>query len=375
MIERTQESAIKSLIGSNKAIILMGARQVGKSTLLHSLLDGDESVLWLNGDDDDVRDMFRIISSTRLKAIVGNRKTVVIDEAQRIEDIGLRLKLITDQLPGVQVIATGSSSFELSSKVNEPLTGRKRELKLFPLSFREMVSHTSFLEERRMIPHRLIYGYYPEVVCSPSNEKVVLKELTDSYLYKDLLSFDTLRKPDVIVRLLKALALQIGSQVSYNELSSLLGLSSKTVEKYLDILEKSYIIFRLGSFSRNMRNELKLSRKIYFWDLGIRNALIGNMAPLENRNDTGALWENFLIAERMKYNSYSNSFAQSYFWRTKDQSEVDYLEEEDGNLSAYEFKWNPAKSKTKCPASFAAAYPSSTYRVITPDNIEEFIKL
>ena len=375
MIERTQESAIKSLIGSNKAIILMGARQVGKSTLLHSLLDGDDSVLWLNGDDDDVRELFRSISSTRLKAIVGNRKTVVIDEAQRIEDIGLRLKLITDQMPGVQVIATGSSSFELSSKVNEPLTGRKRELKLFPLSFREMVSHTSFLEERRMIPHRLIYGYYPEVVCNPSNEKVVLKELTDSYLYKDLLSFDTLRKPDVIVRLLKALALQIGSQVSYNELASLLGLSSKTVEKYLDILEKSYIIFRLGSFSRNMRNELKLSRKIYFWDLGIRNAVIGNMAPLENRNDTGALWENFLIAERMKYNSYSNSFAQSYFWRTKDQSEIDYLEEEDGNLSAYEFKWNPAKSKTKCPASFAAAYPSSTYRVITPDNIEEFIEL
>ena len=375
MIERTQESAIKSLIGSNKAIILMGARQVGKSTLLHSLLDGDESVLWLNGDDDDVRDMFRIISSTRLKAIVGNRKTIVIDEAQRIEDIGLRLKLITDQLPGVQVIATGSSSFELSSKVNEPLTGRKRELKLFPLSFRELVSHTSFLEEHRMIPHRLIYGYYPEVVCSPSNEKVVLKELTDSYLYRDLLSFDTLRKPDVIVRLLKALSLQIGSQVSYNELASLLGLTSKTVEKYLDILEKSYIIFRLGSFSRNMRNELKLSRKIYFWDLGIRNAVIGNMAPLENRNDTGALWENFLIAERMKYNSYSNSFAQSYFWRTEDQSEIDYLEEEDGGLSAYEFKWNPAKSKTKCPASFAAAYPSSTYKVITPDNIEEFIKL
>ena len=375
MIERTQESAIKSLIGSNKAIILMGARQVGKSTLLHSLLDGDESVLWLNGDDDDVRDMFRIISSTRLKAIVGNRKTVVIDEAQRIEDIGLRLKLITDQLPGVQVIATGSSSFELSSKVNEPLTGRKRELKLFPLSFRELVSHTSFLEEHRMIPHRLIYGYYPEVVCSPSNEKVVLKELTDSYLYRDLLSFDTLRKPDVIVRLLKALSLQIGSRVSYNELASLLGLTSKTVEKYLDILEKSYIIFRLGSFSRNMRNELKLSRKIYFWDLGIRNAVIGNMAPLENRNDTGALWENFLIAERMKDNSYSNSFAQSYFWRTKDQSEIDYLEEEDGGLSAYEFKWNPAKSKTKCPASFAAAYPSSTYKVITPDNIEEFIKL
>ncbi|MGM9788185.1 MAG: ATP-binding protein [Candidatus Cryptobacteroides sp.] len=372
MITRTQESTIKALLGSNKAIILIGARQVGKSTLLHSILDGDKTVLWLNGDDDDVREMFENISSTRLKAIIGDKNTVVLDEAQRIENIGLRIKLITDQIPGVQVIATGSSSFELSSKVNEPLTGRKRELKLFPLSFNEMVSHTSFLEEQRMIPHRMIYGYYPEVVCSPANEKVVLKELTDSYLYRDILSFDTLRKPDVIVRLLKALALQIGSQVSYNELASLLGLTSKTVEKYLDILEKSYIIFRLGSFSRNMRNELKMSRKIYFWDLGIRNVLIGNMSSLENRNDVGALWENFLIAERMKNSNYSNSFAQSYFWRTKDQSEIDYLEEEDGKLNAYEFKWNPAKSKAKCPASFAAAYPYSSYKVITPDNIEEF---
>lgn len=353
----------------------MGARQVGKSTLLHSVLGMDDTVLWLNGDDDDVREMFKSITSTRLRAIIGNRKTVVIDEAQRIENIGLRIKLITDQMPGIQVIATGSSSFELSSKINEPLTGRKRELKLFPLSFNEMVSHTSFMDEHRMIPHRMIYGYYPEVVGSPSNERIVLKELTDSYLYRDILSFDSLRKPDVIVRLLKALALQIGSRVSYNELASLLGLSSKTVEKYLDILEKSYIIFRLASFSRNMRNELKFSRKVYFWDLGVRNAVIGNMSSLENRNDVGALWENFLISERMKTISYSNSFAQSYFWRTKDKSEIDYLEETDGKLSAFEFKWNPAKALTKCPASFASAYPDASYKVITPDNIEEFIKL
>lgn len=351
----------------------MGARQVGKSTLLHSLLDGDDSVLWLNGDDDDVREMFREISSTRLRTIIGNKSTVVIDEAKRIENIGLRLKLITDQMPDVQVIATGSSSFELSSKVNEPLTGRKRELKLFPLSFSEMVSHTSFLDEHRMIPHRMIYGYYPEVVNNPADERAVLKELTESYMYRDVLSLETLRKPDVIVRLLKALSLQIGNQVSYNELGSLVGLDSKTVEKYLDILEKSYIIFRIGSFARNMRNELKSSRRIYFWDLGVRNAVIGNMAPLENRNDTGALWENFLISERMKVNSYSNSFAQSYFWRTKDQNEIDYIEEQDGQLNAYEFKWNPNKSKTKCPASFAEAYPSSAYKVITPENIEEFL--
>lgn len=374
MIERTLENTVKSLLGTHKAIVLMGARQVGKSTLVHSLLDSSDSVLWLNGDDDDVREMFRNISSTRLKAILGEKKTVVIDEAQRIENIGLRLKLITDQMPGVQVIATGSSSFELSSKINEPLTGRKRELKLFPLSFNEMVSHTSFLDEHRMIRHRMIYGYYPEVVNSPSEERVILKELTESYLYRDILSLDSLRKPDTIVKLLKALSLQIGSQVSYNELSSLVGIDSKTIERYIDILEKSYIVFRLGSYARNMRNELKSSRKIYFWDLGIRNAVIGNMAPLENRNDVGALWENFLITERMKINSYSGSFAQSYFWRTKDQSEIDYLEELDGSLSSYEFKWNPSKSKTKCPESFAKAYPASTYKVITPDNIEEFLK-
>lgn len=373
MIARTLETTVKSILGTRKAIVLMGARQVGKSTLVHSLLDSSDSVLWLNGDDDDVREMFRNINSTRMKAIIGEKKTVVIDEAQRIENIGIRLKLITDQMPEVQVIATGSSSFELSSKINEPLTGRKRELKLFPLSFNEMTSHTTFLDEHRMIPHRMVYGYYPEVVSSPSEERVILKELTESYLYRDILSLDSLRKPDTVVKLLKALSLQIGSQVSYNELSSLLGIDSKTIEKYIDILEKSYIVFRLGSYARNMRNELKSSRKIYFWDLGIRNAVIGNMAPLENRNDVGALWENFLITERMKKNSYSGSFAQSYFWRTKDQSEIDYLEELDGSLSSYEFKWNPSKSRTKCPESFTKAYPVSTYNVITPDNIEEFL--
>lgn len=373
MIKRAQSEKIKSLIGSGKAITLMGARQVGKSTILHSLLDGDSSVLWLNGDDDDVREMFRNMTSTRLKTIIGNRKTVVIDEAQRINEIGLRMKLITDQIPWVQVIATGSSSFELSSKVNESLAGRKRELKLFPLTFSEMVKHTSFLDERRMVSHRMIYGYYPEVVTRPSEEKIVLKELTDSYLYKDLLAMDRLQKPDVLVRLLKALSLQIGNQVSYNELGQLLGVDPKTVEKYIDVLEKSYIIFRLGSFSRNLRNELKMTRKVFFWDLGIRNAVIGNFAPMENRSDSGALWENFAISERMKKKEYASSFALSYFWRTKDQSEIDYIEEEDGVTRAFEFKWNPSKSGTKCPSLFSSAYPDASFKVITPDNIEEFL--
>lgn len=373
MIERTQAEKLKSLIGSHKAITLMGARQVGKSTLIHSLLDSNDKVLWLNGDDDDVRELFKDINSTRLKAIIGNKQIIVIDEAQRIHDIGLRIKLITDQIPGVQVIATGSSSFELSSKINESLAGRKRELKLFPLTFSEMVGHTSFLEEQRMLSHRMIYGYYPEAVTTPSEEKGILKELTESYLYKDLLSVDGIHKADVLVRLLKALSLQIGNQVSYNELSVLLGIDSKTVEKYISILEKSYIIFRLGSFSRNLRNELKTSRKIYFWDLGIRNAVIGNFSSLENRPDCGALWENFVISERLKNNEYNSAFTQSYFWRTKDQSEIDYVEEADGTMAAFEFKWNSSKSGAKCPDSFAKAYLGATFKVITPDNIEEFL--
>ncbi len=373
MIERTQAEKLKSLIGSNKAITLMGARQVGKSTLIHSLLDNDGRVLWLNGDDDDVRELFKNINSTRLKAIIGNKQIVVIDEAQRIPDVGLRIKLITDRIPGVQVIATGSSSFELSSKINESLAGRKRELKLFPLTFSEMVKHTSFLEEQRMLSHRMIYGYYPEAVTTPSEEKDILKELTESYLYKDLLSVDGIHKADVLVRLLKALSLQIGNQVSYNELGVLLGIDSKTVEKYISILEKSYIIFRLGSFSRNLRNELKTSRKIYFWDLGIRNAVIGNFSSLENRTDCGAMWENFVISERLKNNGYNSAFTQSYFWRTKDQSEIDYVEEADGAMAAFEFKWNSSKSGAKCPDSFAKAYPGSTFKVITPDNIEDFL--
>lgn len=229
------------------------------------------------------------------------------------------------------------------------------------------------LDELRMIPHRMVYGYYPEVVCHPGEEKTILKELSDSYLYKDILSLDSINKPDKLSRLLKALALQIGSQVSYNEIGNLISLDSKTVERYIDILEKSYIVFRLGSFSRNLRNELKASRKIYFWDLGIRNAAIGNMAQIENRTDAGELWENFAIAERLKQNAYHGSFAQSWFWRTQQQKEIDYLEEEDGVLSAFEFKWNEHKAKVKCPEAFSVAYPGSQFTVITRQNIEEFL--
>ena len=373
MIKRILEKQIVSLLGSGKAVIIMGARQVGKSTLLDTIFNDKKDVLWMTGDDLDIQELFSQMTSTRLKALLGSTKILIIDEAQRIPDIGLRLKLITDQIKDVQVIATGSSSFELASKVNESLAGRKREFHMHPVSFSEMVSHTNLLEELRLIPHRMIYGYYPEVVSKPGNEAVILKELSDSFLYKDILSFENINKPDKIVRLLKALAFQISSQVSYNEIAQLVGLDSKTVERYIDILEKSYIIFRLGSFSRNLRNELKASRKIYFWDLGIRNLLIGNLAQVENRTDTGALWENFIIAERLKRNSYNGSISQYWFWRTQQQKEIDYLEEANGQLNAYEFKWNEKKANIRVPESFTKAYPEASFHVITPKNVDEFL--
>ena len=373
MIHRILEEQITSLLGKGKAIIIMGARQVGKSTLLETIFRHRESVLWMTGDDLDLQELFSQMTSTRLKALLGNTKTLIIDEAQRIPDIGLRLKLITDQIKDVQVVATGSSSFELASKVNESMVGRKREFRMFPISFSKMVYQTNLLEELRLIPHRLVFGYYPEVVSNPGHESVILKELSDSFLYKDIQSLENINKPEKIVRLLKALAFQIGNQVSYNEIGQLVGLDTKTVERYIDILEKSYIIFRLGTFSRNLRNELKASRKIYFWDLGIRNYLIGNLSQVENRTDVGALWENYVITERLKRNYYQGSIAQYWFWRTMQQKEIDYLEEENGLLHAYEFKWNDKKSNVRVPESFAKTYPDASFQVITPKNVDEFI--
>lgn len=374
MINRFLQPQLESLLGSHKAIILMGARQVGKSTLLQLLLGQKQDVLWLNGDNNDVQTLFTAISAERIHSLMGTKRILVIDEAQRIPNIGVQLKIIIDQLPEVQVIATGSSSFELASKVKEPLTGRKREFKLFPLTFNEMVEHSSLIEELRLIPHRLVYGYYPEVVANPGQEANILKELTDSYLYRDILTLDKVAKSDKLVLLLKALAMQIGSQVSYNELSGLVGIDAKTIERYITVLEQSYIIFRLGSFSRNLRNELKFSKKIYFWDMGIRNAVIGNFSLAETRSDIGAMWENYAIAERMKQINYRHPFTQSYFWRTKQQTEIDYIEEQDGSLRAFEFKWNARKSP-RCPLAFSNTYPDASFSVITPSNIDDFLRL
>ena len=373
MIQRTLQEKIASVLNGKKAVTIMGARQVGKSTLLKMMLSDRTDVMWFNGDEYDVKELFSDITSTRLRSIIADHRIVVIDEAQRIQDIRLKIKLITDNIPDVQVIATGSSSFELASKINEPLTGRKREYKMFPLTFGEMVNHTNLLEELRMIPHRMVYGYYPEVVESVGEERAVLKELSESYLYRDILSFDKIMKSEKLVKLLQALAYQIGSQVSFNEIGQTVGLDSKTVERYIDILEKSYIIFRLKSYARNLRNELKASRKIYFWDLGIRNAVIGNYSQVESRTDVGNLWENFVIAERLKKNHYDGSYAQSWFWRTQQQKEIDYLEDADGEIKAFEIKWNERKAHTKCPVIFTKAYPNTDYKVITPKNIESIL--
>lgn len=372
MIQRKLSQLIEKYGQNNKAIIIMGCRQVGKTTLLHQMYPENEDCVWFYGDDLDTQQLFSKLTATRLLSIIGTHKTVVIDEAQRIPDIGLRMKLVTDQMPGVKLVATGSSAFELASRLNEPLTGRKWEFQMFPISFAEMVEHHGLQNELRLLPQRLVYGYYPEVVTSPGQERMILKNLADSYLYKDILALGSIKKPEKLVLLLQALAYQVGSQVSYNELATTVGLDSKTVETYIQLLEKAYVIFRLPGFSRNLRNELKNSRKIYFYDNGIRNALLSNFSQMESRTDTGALWENFILSERIKRNAYTEAWCNIYFWRTKDQAEIDYLEEYDGQLHAFEFKYNPRR-KARLPESFAKTYPNTTFEVITPDNIETFL--
>lgn len=372
MITRILEKQVIDKLNKGKAIIIFGARQVGKTTLLHKIFSMDGSVLWLSGDSPDVVKLFESPTAERLRLYIGNKKTVIIDEAQRIPDTGIKLKLITDYIKDVQLIATGSSSFELANRINEPLTGRKWEYQLFPLSFSEMVNHHGLLTEKRLLPHRLVFGYYPDVLTNPGDEKMILKLLTDSYLYKDILILDSIKKSEKLVKLLQALAYQIGNQVSFNELGQLCGLDNKTIEKYISILEHAFIIFRLGSFSKNLRNELKFSRKIYFYDNGIRNALISDFDIAENRKDIGALWENFLVSERLKLNAYRGHFINNWFWRTTESQEIDYIEESGEQLKAYEFKWS-SPSKPRISKTFSRAYPQAHIEFIDRDHVEDFL--
>lgn len=373
MIERSLYQKILSRIEDRRAIILFGARQVGKTTLLRHLLDQlDPEYLWLNGDEPDIRKQLQDASSTFLRSLIGNRTLLVIDEAQRIENIGIIIKLITDQIPGVKVIASGSSSFELANQIKEPLTGRKWEFTLYPLSFQELQAHHGLLEEKRLLKNRLIYGSYPDIVNHPGEEIIRLRELSDSYLYKDILTWEQIQKPAALEKLLQALALQIGSQISVNELSQTTGLDNHTVERYINLLEKAFVLFQLHPLSRNLRNEIKKSRKIYFVDNGIRNAVINQFQPFELRSDKGMLWENYLMSERLKKSKHELSFCNRYFWRNHAQQEIDYVEEKDGRMDAFEFKWNPG-AKVRFSKSFTNEYQPDTTKVIHNENYESFL--
>lgn len=374
MIQRKLSQTIEQDFFKQKIIVVLGPRQVGKTTLMKQIVGSSDSVLMFNCDNLDERTALENKNTTELRHLFGDHKIVMIDEAQRVKNIGLTLKIAADTIPDVQVIATGSSSLDIGHEINEPATGRLREYKLFPFSWQELAASSSVQAEHRLLEYRMVYGMYPEVVTNSDDAKRILKTLTNSYLYKDLLSYKGVRKPDVLQRLVQAIALQLGSEVSYNELSRLVGLDKETVENYVDLLEKCFIVFRLGSLSRNLRKEIRKGKKIYFYDNGIRNAILSNFAPLSLRQDVGALWENFMVSERLKYNAYHEYYPQSYFWRTLDQQEVDLIEEEDGQIKAYEFKWNAHLKKIKQPAAFIESYPQSQWQVITPGNYRSFIE-
>lgn len=373
MISRRLYGRIEEQLFKGKAIILVGPRQVGKTTLLQQLVsNSSRSVLSLNCDEPEVQSMLTATNVARLKTIIGNHELVVIDEAQKVDNIGLTLKLIVDNFDGVQVVATGSSAFELRNRLNEPLTGRKFEYQMFPISCGEIIDTYGLLDERRTLENRLIYGSYPDIIMHPEASRRYLTELTQSYLYKDILSLNDVRKPELLDKLLQALAYQIGSEVSTNELAKTLQIDNKTIDKYIDLLEKCYVIFRLGGLSRNLRTELKRAKKIYFYDNGVRNAIIQQFAPVQMRNDMGALWENFFISERMKHNHYRDYYCNRYFWRTSLQQEIDLIEERDGQMTAFEMKWNPAK-KVLFSKSFLEAYDVKETIVITPENYLDYL--
>jgi len=370
MINRVLQPKIIAKLGKGKAIILVGPRQVGKTTLIESILE-KQQYLFLDGDDPTVRNLLANPNTEQLKSIIGKNNIVFIDEAQRIENIGITLKLIADQFKKVQLLVSGSSAFELNNKINEPLTGRKWEFQLFPISWKEFEDNIGFVKATQQLEMRLLYGMYPDVINHTSDAFDVLKELANSYLYKDILAFSSIRKPEILEKLLQALALQMGSEVSYNELSQLLGIDKNTVSNYIDILERAFVIFKLKSFSRNLRNEIKTNQKIYFYDNGIRNMIIGNFNVLALRQDKGALWENFLISERLKKNHYENSLAKSYFWRTVQQQEIDYVEEVAGKITAYEIKWN-VNAKVKTHKLFSETYEAKT-EIINQENFRTFL--
>jgi predicted AAA+ superfamily ATPase len=370
MYSRYISEIIRKRIGSGKAVIVIGPRQVGKTTLIESILESKDYLL-LDGDDPKTRTLLTEPNTEQIRSILGKHKFVFIDEAQRIAGIGLTMKIITDRFKEVQLFASGSSAFDLSNKINEPLTGRKWEYQLYPISWEEFENHHGFIYAEQQLENRLLYGFYPDVLNNAGDEISILRNLVNSYLYKDILSFSEVRKPEVLDKLVQALALQVGSEVNFSELAQIVNVDKNTISKYIDILQKGYIIFKLGSFSRNVRNEIKTNKKIYFYDNGVRNMVIGNFNPIELRTDKGALWENFLIAERFKQIEYKQSLSHTYFWRTRQQQEVDFVEENSGKIYGYEFKWNKKKNSI-LPKTFTETY-SAKSKVIDKENFREFV--
>lgn len=374
-IHQQQLGMVKKLSKPNKAVILYGPRRVGKTTLLSEYLKAAKlPYLLVNGEDIHVRKYLSSESIEQLKNFIGDHQLLVVDEAQKIQNIGINLKLIIDHIKGIRVIATGSSTFDLARNVGEPLTGRKFTVRLFPLSQLEISRRESMAQTMANLETRLIYGSYPEVVISRSNttKALLLKEIVNSYLLKDILELEGLRNHKKIQELLQLIAFQVGKEVSYAELGSQLGMSKNTIERYLGILEEVFVITRVGGFSRNLRKEIKKNSRYYFYDTGIRNALINNFNPLNVRNDSGELWENYLFMERMKKREYQGIQSNIYFWRTYTQQEIDLVEERGGKLFGYEFKWSPKKTP-KLPSEWKRAYPEAHYSVITPENYLEFI--
>jgi hypothetical protein len=377
IIKREIQNDIEKRLFRKKVVIIYGARRVGKTTLIREIQKKFKDIsLYLNCDEPDIREALTDKTSTELKSFIGPKQLVIIDEAQRVRNIGLTLKLIVDNYPEIQIISTGSSSFTLSSQTVEPLTGRKYEYFLYPFSISELKSIYSNIEIDRLLEKRIIFGMYPEIVINEFDNERNLKEITRSYLYKDVLQYQNIRNPEILEKLLQALALQLGNEVSYNELSNSLGIDKKTVQSYISILERAFVIFKLGPFSKNLRNEIKKLRKIYFIDTGIRNALINNLNPFTLRNDMGVLWENFLIIERIKNTSNNFLSKNIYFWRTHQKEEIDLIEESTDNISAYEFKWKNKKSvKEKAHKAFSDKYKNINFKIIDRKNYQEFLKM
>lgn len=373
-IAQKQLENLRKATRPGKVAVLYGARRTGKTTLLHEFLKGEEDpYLLVSGEDIAVQGYLSSQSVEKLTAFIGQNRLLVVDEAQKVPQIGLNLKLIVDHLPGVRIIATGSSSFDLARSIGEPLTGRKTTLKLFPLAQMEIGQTEQRHQTDANLESRLIYGSYPEVVLTPDNRarEQYLKEIVASYLYKDILELDGIRHSGKISRLLQLIAFQIGKEVSYTELASSLGMSKNTAERYLDLLEKAFVLQKLSGFSRNLRSEITKNCRYYFLDNGIRNALINNFNSLQLRNDVGELWENYLVLERLKRQEYLGQSANNYFWRTYRQQELDLVEEREGRLFGYEMKWG--KAKVKPPTEWLAAYPEAAFALVNQDNYLEFV--